>query len=307
MLTSPSYRRLHRGLERAHRIGPWESRGERISQRLRDLVSSVEALPAIPVGATADDEIHMLCGSSHVPMGRISLWSLLRWLPYEVAVYVHDDGTLTEEDKAAWRRSFPNLNIVSRADAETSRAAFFGDDRHPYLREFSRRHLYAPKIIDFHLVGPGRRVIMLDSDVLFFRRPDELIEVHRSVMETGRRIFTHYKDPADHYIAPRKRIASVIGRITPRFNAGMCLVPKFGEEEFRKAEEILGKLAAAFPDALTHLWVEQTLYAAMAALYEPRRMSSDYTVGILEPNGVSTHYAGHFRELFFTEGLELLG
>lgn len=307
MLISPRYRRLQNALSRARGLGPWgEARNARLLQHSRELASRAEMLPPRPVSAAADDEIHMLCGNSHVSMGRVCLWSLLRWLPFDVAVYVHNDGTMTKEDEDAWRRSFPNLKIVSRADMEESRAAFFAEGRYPRLREFSS-HLYSPKVIDFHLAGTSRRVIVLDTDILFFKRPDEFIETQREMAESGRPIFTFYDDTGNFYAAPRKLIASKIGPILPRFNSGMCLIPRFGEKDFDLIEEILEKLDGTFPGAIRHLWVEQTIYATTAARHEPRRMPRDYAVGASTGRVISTHYAGHFRELFFTEGLARLG
>lgn len=270
------------------------------------LAARADAQPPTPVAATADDEIHMLCGHAHASMGRVALRSFLRWLPYEVAAYVHRDGSLTPEDEEAWRRSFPGVNIVHRADVQGPLDAFFADGGRPNLHNFSRHHLYAPKLINFHLMGSGRRVVMLDTDVLFFRRPDELIGVRDEMARSGRRIYTTFDDIQDSYVAPTERAVAVIGPIAPRFNAGMALVPKLGEEEYRLVEEMLGKMLAAFPEAIRQCYSEQTTYAALAARHETHRLAPDYSVGGVVPGVTSAHFAGPFRELYFSEGLPLL-
>ena len=281
---------------------PWNVRLERHAESLRSTISS---LPPIALGTDCEDEIHLLCGHRHTPLGCFALWSLLRYVQFDVAVFVHDDGSLDDADRGLWESRFSNIVVVTPDQSRATRSKFFAAHDFPLLEQMSREHIYAKKLLDFHLVGPGKRIAMLDTDVLFFRQPDELLSVWDR-LAAGVGIISTFDDIGSSYAADTRAIARAVGQIPERFNAGMCLLQKFGTTDFSEVERVLGLMANQQGDLLGHLWAEQTIYAIMAGRRTLHRMSPEYQIGGATGNPVAVHYAGLFRELFFTEGIPRL-
>lgn len=229
MLLSDQYRRTWRMLERARNL---DRRGvpreQRMAEHMREVDRRAASLPPRPVSESAADEIHMLCGRKHLGMGCLALWSFLRWIPFDVAVYVHSDGTTTPDDVQTWRSRFPNLNVVLPEEMKPLRDELLERGPYPYLRKFADVNLYPPKLIDFHLAGRGDRIVMLDSDVLYFQWPDELLRAWEAARPGRERIFTTFNDIFDAYFVPLNEVEQVVGRRPlERFNAGMTIAPKF--------------------------------------------------------------------------------
>jgi hypothetical protein len=306
VLFSPRYRRnrkLHLRCERLDRSPV--PRDLRLKQYAESLRAKIYSLSPIAINPVSEDEIHLLCGHSHTPLGCFALWSLLRYVQFDIAVFVHDDGSLDDADRQAWLSRFPNITIVSPLESREVQGKFFSVNNYPLLERMSRSHIYAKKLIDFHLFGSGRRLILLDTDVLFFRKPDELFRVLEKLkVESG--IITTFDDDESSYVSDIQTVARLVGSIPELFNSGMCLLEKFSLTEFAEAEGILKLFSQHTPDLSGHPWVEQTIYAILAGRRTLYHMSSEYQMGGITGNPVAVHYSGPFRELFFTEGIPKL-
>src|SRR5579862_8125531 len=73
--------------------------------------------PPMPVRPESDIEVHMLLCHRDVGMSLQSLKSLLRFAPEPFAVVLHDDGTLTSEDRAHLAHHFPGIRIIDAGEA----------------------------------------------------------------------------------------------------------------------------------------------------------------------------------------------
>lgn len=279
-------------------------REQRMAEHMREVDRRAASLPPRPVSESAADEIHMLCGRKHLGMGCLALWSFLRWIPFDVAVYVHSDGTTTPEDVQTWRSRFPNLNVVLPEEMKPLRDELLERGPYPYLRKFADVNLYTPKLIDFHLAGRGDRIVMLDSDVLYFQWPDELLRAWEAARPGRERIFTTFNDIFDAYFVPLNEVEQVVGRRPlERFNAGMTIAPKFTDADFRDVESIMARILQSSEEHLHGCYTEQTIYAILAAEGKTHRLGDDYIIGGLAPKATAVHFAGHFRELYYTEGV----
>lgn len=306
MLLSSDYRRTWRMMQVAGALNKnGEPREKRMPGHLEEARRLSETLTPRPLVEAGDYEIHMLSGHSHVGMGCIALWTLVRWLPPEVSVYLHNDGSMTEADHAAWRRVFPNIHIVEADVIEPLKDAFFADGRFPLLRNFSQSSVYSPKVVDFHLIGSSKVIVSLDTDVLFFKKPDELIRVWNQAL-AGDRIVSTYFDIMNAYLCPLNELDALIGPVPRRFNSGMCILPKLSAANFQEMENMFATVGKHDPALLKHMWLEQTTHAWLAAKNHGYFMGPEYVIGQTLPGSTSVHYAGVFRELYFVEGLPLI-
>jgi hypothetical protein len=88
---------------------------------------------------------------------------------------VYDDGSLTGEFRAPLARLFPSTRFVDRSETLTRLDHHLPSTRFPALRERWLNYPNIRKLIDPHL-GSARWKLVLDSDLLFFRRPDFLLQ-----------------------------------------------------------------------------------------------------------------------------------
>ncbi|MBU2571534.1 MAG: glycosyltransferase [Gammaproteobacteria bacterium] len=96
-------------------------------------------------------------------------------LQYEndFAICVHDDGSLTDADKELIKKHLPHTTIIDRnfANAEFDRLV-----KNPFLSKVRGSYTSYLKLFDTTFFNKTERIIILDTDTLFIRRPDEIIE-----------------------------------------------------------------------------------------------------------------------------------
>jgi len=89
----------------------------------------------------------------------------------DVSVVVHSDGTLTQTDTTKLHDHIPGISIITRDQAEEKINAEVGS---PLLKEVRKKDVSFIKIIDANLFSKKRKIIA-DSDLLFLRKPLEVI------------------------------------------------------------------------------------------------------------------------------------
>jgi hypothetical protein len=124
-----------------------------------------------------DVEVHTLVSAAHLPLYLFAAKSLALHWP-EVMPVVHDDGTLTQRDRARLARHVPQLRIIARAEADERVEPLLAD--FPQLAAVRRGNVRILQIVDYFLLAGSRSVVSMDSDVVFLSRPDALTHWARS-------------------------------------------------------------------------------------------------------------------------------
>jgi hypothetical protein len=147
--------------------------GSRIGALLKLLVfRQVRRTRPIAVDPAAQVEIHSLVCHRDVDLYLLAVKSLPRFRA-DLAVVVHDDGTLTPADRTLVERQLLGANVIGRAVADDVVSAALAD--WPECRRFRAARATSPQLFDLSLLARARRLIGLDSDVLFVREPTELL------------------------------------------------------------------------------------------------------------------------------------
>jgi len=107
-----------------------------------------------------------LLGHAHVEMAALCLGTLLRGSAEPLALRLHDDGSLTSEDRERLAAALNDPEVVPRAEADERVAEVLA--RRPALAAFRRRNPLALKLIDA-VVCAGPELAYCDTDVLFLR------------------------------------------------------------------------------------------------------------------------------------------
>ena len=92
---------------------------------------------------------------------------------------VHDDSSLRDFQKAQFERLFPHYVLVDNREIERKLEAFLPAEKFPVLRARRLVYPHLRKLTDVHIGGSGWKLV-LDSDMLFFKRPHVLLDWLRS-------------------------------------------------------------------------------------------------------------------------------
>lgn len=120
-------------------------------------------------------EIHILCQKSDIWMMAWSLYSFLYFSGLKPsAIVIHDDGSFDDMDKNALTSKFNNLKVISRAIADNKVTGLLNNKKAKLYRK--EGHPLILKLIDIFVLGSAPKIMILDSDVLFFNKPQEIIK-----------------------------------------------------------------------------------------------------------------------------------
>jgi hypothetical protein len=250
-------------------------------------------------------ELHILLGHRHVGMTLWAVKSFLHHAQRKYFVVLHEDGSLTDEDIATLRRHLVNARIVRKAEADVLVRERIGHLPNCCAYRFSPKettdhrgvkydmHIFALRLFDFNLLSSASKTLVLDADVLFFRKPREIID--------------WAEDPADRnslfsieqYVPQRNLRYEVTGfaRKDPPptdANAGLLCLDKRAydldliEDWIGRNRDLMDKVATFEQRAYNHL---VQVRGGSSAL--PDSYSFNYT----DADVVATHFA--IKHLFF--------
>lgn len=227
------------------------------------------------------------------------LWALKSFYLHSgrsYALCIHDDGTLPAEACLALRVAFPDARLISRDEADRRLQPLLADC--PRSSELRAVNTLALKVFDFAAFLEGQRMMIMDSDILFFSKPEALL----TALE-GCSVNTLNQDWRYGYTIGPETIAGLAFHLPPLINSGLGLIHR-ESIRFDWIEEFLG-----LPDILSHPHqIEQTLIALCSARFGFAMLPPDYDVhtGPMRAGDPCRHYAGPTRPLLYREGMRTL-
>jgi|GEM_PF-2045534 len=252
------------------------------------------------VFSEANFSVHMVLCHRDVEMALWCLKSFSHFAEISPPIMIHDDGTLTADDKKTLRRHLHHCTIVQKAEADARMHEILRD--FPNCRRIRARPGFhcARKLFDPPVYATGEVMLLLDSDILFFRRPSELLDC----AGRGRPCFnSDYQNAYSASIEDLSRALKI--DMFPRVNAGMVILPK-KLCDFSFMEEYFGIFSEPIKFINVH---EQTLNAALLSRACARRLSDVYQISRtrLRPETVSHHFVNDgSRKLFYPRGIRTL-
>lgn len=245
--------------------------------------------------------VHLLTGKND---WQLAAWMLASWFHHTEEtwrIFIHEDGTLPEEGRALFRKLFPNARIISRDDADSKMDKLLAP--YPFCHDYRNKHPLAMKIFDVPAFTDSPRFIVLDSDVLFFNYPSEIMDwAHGNAQECW---FNEDVNEGS-LITPDHARTDLGVKLWRKVNSGLGLITKAAIDlEF--CERALGETSIL----KGHIWrIEQTLFALCASRWgKGGLLPPAYEVSLGKhgsPNAVARHYVGAVRDRFYGEGLKRL-
>lgn len=242
--------------------------------------------------------VHMLVSSQTWDAGILAAISFENFSGRRWPLFIHEDGSVTKIQQAIIQKTLPGVRFVPRTEAEERMARHLA--KHPKSLSNRNRHNLFLKFFDFPAYAPYERFVVLDSDVIFFKRPGEILDW----VDAGKEECWFNEDTKEKYCIPRPQIEEQLRmKIWERVNTGICLMPKSAI-----SLELGERLITAFETSAHHpQFFEQTLYALMAsALNKGGMLPATYNINwgyLRAPGSICRHYVGAFKhDLLYIEG-----
>jgi len=258
----------------------------------------VESLPSpsVPPDNAPVFEVHLLTGRNFIHQTLLCLLSLQQVSSCRLNAHLYDDGTLDPKSCKLTNRIIGNVTIHSLAQIEARLDYVLPHDRFPTLREQRTSYPQMRKITDIH-AGRSDSRLVLDSDMLFFQRPHELMEWQK---QPEAPLFM--KDCEESYGYPRKFLQRLAGRPLPdRLNVGVAGLDS-GTIDWSLVEDWVQRI---IHEQGTSYYLEQAVCAMIAANQGARLLpASEY---IVRPSpaeagsgaGTLQHYVSESRESYY--------
>ncbi|HZJ15981.1 MAG TPA: hypothetical protein VFD27_13090 [Chthoniobacteraceae bacterium] len=266
----------------------------------RDVVRP-QILAAVPLELPEDKscEIHALTSGDDWLNLVWALRSFAFFSGRQYALCIHDDGTLTDDAVGQLEVAFPHARLISRREADDRLRPVLSDL--PRCSALRATNKLAPKVFDFAFFLEADRLILLDSDILFFAPPTALLNALRDPAFCKN---TLNKDWGAGYTIDLEKTRALLDfDLPPMINSGLGLLHR-ASLRFDWVEEFLG-----LPDILSHSHqIEQTLIALCSARFGFEMLPTEYDVhlGPHRPGAPIRHYTGPIRHLMFSEGIRSL-
>ena len=256
-----------------------------------------------PAAKTGDPTVHMLVSSRTWHAGLLAYVAFEQHTNRHWRFYIHEDGTVDDAARRIITKTLPDATLISREEADAKMRNSL--EAFPLCLEQRSRHNLFLKFSDFVSFAPGERFIVLDSDVIFFRRPGEIL----SWVDSADDACLHNEDTKEKYCIPREEIRKTLGiAMWPRFNSGLVLMPRRAVD-FQLAERFI----SAFKNSVHHpQFFEQTLYGLTATAWGrggPLPSSYEISWGYFrKPGAICRHYVGEFKHdlLYIEAGAAML-
>jgi hypothetical protein len=215
-----------------------------------------------------------------------ALYSFCFW-NRNVYVHYHEDGTLTKNEFEILKKIFPGITIFIRSEQNHKVGDCLLLKGLAHCARLRSHFLFAVRSFDMIIEKKTPYLLQIDSDVLFFSKPKEILDTVKKGDLNG----CYNRDVLSMYSFDDATIAKYLPvPVIPNFNAGIFL-HNFDESFFDFVEAIMAKEPQA--DNSWHL--EQTLFAMYATLKEKfLELPKTYALGrgarVIGNEVISKHY-----------------
>jgi len=248
---------------------------------------------------TSSYHIHFLTGKRFWYQTAFCAYSMAQHSSIAIRPILYDDGTLALDYQTYLRRIFPNTQIFSKAELDDRIHTHLPANKFPCLNERRQHYPNIRKLTDIHVASTGWKLV-LDSDMLFFRTPDLLLNWLQNPQQP-----CHMVDTETAYGYPKKFMQALTGaEIADRINVGICGL-KSEDIDWEQLEYWCKTMIETHG---THYYQEQAL-VAMLMSGKPCVVASeqDYIVmpdqpETMFPKAILHHYVADSKPWYFRYG-----
>ena len=246
--------------------------------------------------------VHLLVSSKTWHAGVLAAMSFEFFTQRRWNLFIHEDGSVDESACKKIEQVLPGVHFIPRLLSEQVMKKRL--QSYPNCQLLRQDHNLFLKFFDLPAFAPGERMILLDSDVIFFKPPKEIL----AWVDSKSQECWYNEDTKEKYCIPRYEIEPALGiKLWPRFNSGLVLMP-LAAISLPLAEQLF----VAFKTTAHHpQFFEQTLYALMASAWNRGgALPATYEISwglFRKPHSICRHYVGAFKhDLLYIEGVTTL-
>lgn len=265
----------------------------------------------VACGETRGYEVHILTREKDRTMAFWALKSFYHHLGERPPLVVHDDGSLSEESFRLFGEHFPGCTVIRAGVAEADPGLREALQSLPLcsLWRFRCEFQLAKKLFDFPCFSAEPLIVGIDSDILFFRKPADILECAKA---SSPFMSSDYQE-AYEFDGALIRRANHDFELVPRLNSGLFGLRREAFD-FTVVEALLEAVVDAAPARRFQFWkgwLEQTMLACLFSRSSGRRVLdlSRYQISsmLLGDHTVSQHFVNDgSRSAFYTWGLRRL-
>lgn len=184
-----------------------------------------------------------------------SIYSFSTW-EKNIAIHYHEDGSLTEKEIDKLKKIFIGITIFRRKDQNIKTFKYLSERRLHKCADLRSFYIFSLRLFDFIIEKKTNYILQMDSDVLFFKKPAEILDIVYQKTENG----CYNKDVVNAYTFQPEVLSLYVNNMISQFNAGL-LLHNFDEDLFNFVENIIAKQ----PESFNSWHLEQTLLAMYAS------------------------------------------
>ncbi len=248
----------------------------------------------------AEYSIHMVTCHKHVDMAMWCLKSFSYYAEQTPPFTIHDDGTLTKNDKELLRNQLKPCTVIDKSESDKTMNETLRT--YPHCRQMRAKSEFycALKLFDPSVYTQTDVIVLIDSDILFFQRPSELI----NCVKRGKPCFN--SDYQDAYAVPAEELRRRLNiNVLSKVNAGLVVLRRV-DYDLNFMERYFACFSSPIRDVNRH---EQTLHALLLSRSEAHRLSNSYQISRqrISTTTVSHHFVNDgSRAYFYTKGVRKL-
>ena len=237
-------------------------------------------------------EVASLVCHAHVDMALSCLGSLQSTSRAPLRLRIHDDGSLTGEDRERLIQGLPDSVVVSPMEADDRLGPLLA--AYPHCRAFRERSPLARKLLDVPLLS-AEQFAFCDSDVFWFRPFEGLFE---SLNTSKHAVFMEDNQEA-YSLRPWNLLGRNAVRVPRRVNTGLILA-RSSIIDLDFLEWLLGLQLPSFNRF--PLWAEQTCWAALGQragclIWDRTQVRVIQNSGCVDSSLVAGHFTSAVRSL----------
>jgi hypothetical protein len=238
--------------------------------------------------------IYFLTGKNYLYQTLFCIQSLKKHSSARFNFVLVDDGTFNTEIIAQIKQQLPGANIVVKADIDKNLQQNLPVEQFPYLHHKRQVYPHIKKLTDVHTIPGNEWKLVLDSDMLFWDTPTELLNWLKDPDKS-----LHMIDNVQSYgytVKLMERLAN--SKIKPLINVG-AIGLNSNAIDWQKIEQWVKQLEAE--EGATY-YLEQALTAMIIGNTETVVLAADdYVVGPKAVSeGVLCHYVDLSKEAYYT-------
>jgi|GEM_PF-5892403 len=219
--------------------------------------------------------VFLLVNRKRVVFASICLLSFLKFVKAPPQIFILDDGSLSRIDKKILL-FIPFVTLYSKLEADAKMQKY--EKKYTDLKN-ARKNTFNRKITDLLLIKDNfQRILILDSDVVFFSKPKELLDF---LTGKNRQIKMLYmQDFQEAYFTDLEEIKNAyLSLPVSRLNSGVLAL---------SSEVITEKFITHFFTTYYHkgwagkirpLWIEQTAFGLLATKHPSEKLPKTYSLG----------------------------